>query len=156
LAREVFADPLALSKMDRVEDGEQRWQTVGMVGGTVILLVAHTVHDREGEEVIRIISARKASMSAEPMKKDKAAAKRKAELKALATLSDEAIDTRTIPEVTDWHGAVRGKFYRPVKKPISIRVDADVLAWFRSQGEKYQSRINEALREYMLQHHSRE
>jgi uncharacterized DUF497 family protein len=61
LAREVFADPLALSKMDRVEDGEQRWQTVGMVSGTVILLVAHTVHEREGEEVIRIISARKAT-----------------------------------------------------------------------------------------------
>lgn len=61
LAREVFADPLALSNMDRVENDEQRWQTVGMVNGTVILLVAHPVHDREGEEVIRIISARKAT-----------------------------------------------------------------------------------------------
>ena len=61
LAREVFADPLALSTMDRVENGEQRWQTVGMVGGTVILLVAHTVSEQEGEEVIRIISARKAT-----------------------------------------------------------------------------------------------
>ena len=94
-------------------------------------------------------------MSAEPMKKDKAAAKHKAELKALASLSDADIDTSDIPEVTDWRGAVRGKFYRPVKEPISIRVDADVLAWFRSQGEKYQSRINEALREYMYQHHRR-
>jgi uncharacterized protein (DUF4415 family) len=89
------------------------------------------------------------------MKTNRVAARRKAELKALAALSDEAIDTSDIPEVTDWHGAVRGKFYRPVKEPISIRIDADVLAWFRSQGEKYQSRINEALREYMLQHHSR-
>ena len=70
------------------------------------------------------------------MKKDKAAAKRKAELKALASLSDADIDTSDIPEVTDWRGAVRGKFYRPVKEPISIRIDADVLAWFRSQGEK--------------------
>lgn len=61
LAREVFADPLALSHMDRVEAGEQRWQTMGMVGGTVILLVAHTVHEQEEEEVIRIISARKAT-----------------------------------------------------------------------------------------------
>ena len=61
LAREVFADPLALSTMDRVEDGEQRWQTVGMVGGTVILLVAHTVSEQEEEEVLRIISARKAT-----------------------------------------------------------------------------------------------
>jgi uncharacterized DUF497 family protein len=61
LAREVFADPLALSHMDRVEEGEQRWQTMGMVGGMVILLVAHTVHEQEEEEVIRIISARKAT-----------------------------------------------------------------------------------------------
>ena len=90
------------------------------------------------------------------MKKNKTAAKRKAELKALAALADEDIDTSDIPEVTDWSGAVRGKFYRPIKKSISIRVDADILAWFRSQGEKYQSRINEALREYMLQHHRRE
>ena len=88
------------------------------------------------------------------MKKDRIAAKRKAELKALAALADEDIDTSDMPEVTDWRSAVRGKFYRPVKEPISIRIDADVLAWFRSQGEKYQSRINEALREYMLQHHS--
>lgn len=94
-------------------------------------------------------------MSAEPLKKDKAAARHKTELKALSALSDEDIDTSDIPEVTDWRGAVRGKFYRPVKEPISIRIDADVLAWFRSQGEKYQSRINEALREYMLQHHRR-
>ena len=89
------------------------------------------------------------------MKKDKAAAKRKTELKALSALSGEDIDTSDIPEVTDWRGAVRGKFYRPVKEPISIRIDADVLAWFRSQGEKYQSRINEALRECVRQHHSR-
>ncbi len=61
LAREVFADPLALSTIDRVGDGEQRWQTLGMVGGMVIVLVAHTVQEREGEEVIRIISARKAT-----------------------------------------------------------------------------------------------
>lgn len=89
------------------------------------------------------------------MKKDKTATKRKAELKALAALSEKDIDTSDIPEVTDWRGAVRGKFYRPVKEPISIRIDADVLAWFRSHGEKYQSRINEALREYMQRHYRR-
>ncbi|MBI3247323.1 MAG: hypothetical protein HYZ50_12535 [Deltaproteobacteria bacterium] len=55
------------------------------------------------------------------MKKDKAAAKHKGELKALVSLSDTDIDTSTIPEVTDWRGAVRGKFYRPLKEPISIR-----------------------------------
>ena len=59
LAREVFADPLALSHMDRVEEGEQRWQTLGMVGGTVILLVAHTVHEQEEEEVIILRQSRR-------------------------------------------------------------------------------------------------
>lgn len=95
-------------------------------------------------------------MSVEPTKKDKRAAKRKTELKTLAALADEDIDTSDIPEVIAWRAAVRGKFYRPVKKLINIRIDADVLAWFRSLGEKYQPRINEALREYMHQRHRHE
>jgi uncharacterized protein len=61
LAKQVFADPLALSRLDRAEDYEQRWQTLGLVGGTVILLVAHTVREEHDEEIIRIISARKAT-----------------------------------------------------------------------------------------------
>jgi uncharacterized DUF497 family protein len=55
----VFDDPLMLSIQDRVVAGEERWQTLGMVSGTV-LLVAHTYRDRAGEEAIRLISARKA------------------------------------------------------------------------------------------------
>ena len=60
LAARVFLDPLALSYQNRVENGEQRWQTLGMVDGLLLLLVAHTVRIAEGEETIRIISARKA------------------------------------------------------------------------------------------------
>ncbi|EGO93607.1 Putative inner membrane protein [Acidiphilium sp. PM] len=60
----AFADPLALTVQDRTEDGEQRWQTIGLVDGYCLLLVAHTVYedDSEGQpvEIIRIISARKA------------------------------------------------------------------------------------------------
>ena len=63
-ALRVFADPFALSEPERIEDGEQRWQTLGLVEGHVLLLVAHTLHDEaEGGqpvEVIRIISARPA------------------------------------------------------------------------------------------------
>lgn len=63
-ALRVFADPFALSEQDRVEGGEQRWQTLGMVEGRVLLLVAHTIRDEDeaGQpvEVIRIISARAA------------------------------------------------------------------------------------------------
>ena len=76
----------------------------------------------------------------------------KADLAVLETLPDEDIDTSDIPEATDWSDAVRGKFYRPVKKAISLRVDADIIAWFRSQGGRYQSRMNAALREYMHRH----
>lgn len=57
----VFADPFALTAQDRIEGGEYRWQTIGMVGGTVLLLVAHTCRDDDGTEVIRIISARRTS-----------------------------------------------------------------------------------------------
>jgi uncharacterized DUF497 family protein len=60
----VFADPFALTGQDRIEDGEHRWQTLGMVEGRLLLLVAHTIRedDEGGEaiEVIRIISAREA------------------------------------------------------------------------------------------------
>lgn len=55
---QVFLDPLHISRQDRIVEGEERWQTIGMVNGVLLLLVAYTVVDEE-EEVIRIISARK-------------------------------------------------------------------------------------------------
>jgi uncharacterized protein len=57
----VFHDPRAVSRLDRVEDGEERWQTLGLAGGITILFVAHTWQEEGGDEVIRIISARKAT-----------------------------------------------------------------------------------------------
>ncbi|WP_375612484.1 MULTISPECIES: BrnT family toxin [unclassified Bartonella] len=62
IAARVFADPFAMVKQDRIENGEYRWQTLGLVDGFLLLLVAHTVHDdKDGIEVIRIISARRAN-----------------------------------------------------------------------------------------------
>jgi uncharacterized DUF497 family protein len=55
----VFDDPLSVSEKNRIVNGEQRWQTVGMVGGCLLLLVAHTVRTDEGREILRIISARR-------------------------------------------------------------------------------------------------
>jgi uncharacterized protein (DUF4415 family) len=75
-----------------------------------------------------------------------------AELKSLAALPDSAIDTSDAPELPDWSGATRGAFYRPVKQQLTLRLDADVVAWFKSQtksNEGYQTRINRALREYV-------
>jgi uncharacterized DUF497 family protein len=57
----VFADPFALVEQDRAEDGELRWQTLGLAAGVVLLLVAHTVCCEAEDEIIRIISARRAT-----------------------------------------------------------------------------------------------
>lgn len=58
VATQVFEDPYALTRQDRIENGEYRWQTVGLVEGLLILLVAHTVREQKDDEIIRIISAR--------------------------------------------------------------------------------------------------
>jgi uncharacterized protein (DUF4415 family) len=71
------------------------------------------------------------------------------ELAALMRLRDEDIDTSDIPEVRDWSKAVVGKFYRPIKEPVTLRLDVDLLAWLKSEGPDYQTRINALLREVM-------
>lgn len=61
-AKLVFQDPLHITRQDRIENGEQRWQTVGAVGGLQLLLVAHSwLDENDGSEHIRIISARLAT-----------------------------------------------------------------------------------------------
>ena len=82
-----------------------------------------------------------------------------AALDAVRDLSDEQINLADpdCPPTTeaDWAGAVRGALFReakPFKQSLTVRLDADVLAWFRAGGEGYQTRINAALREYMTQH----
>ena len=75
------------------------------------------------------------------------------ELAALAKMSDADIDFSDIPATTheDWAGAVRGRFYRPVKQQLTVRIDADVLAWLKRDGDKgYQKRLNAILRDAML------
>lgn len=77
--------------------------------------------------------------------------KRKAELAKIANLSDKSIDFSDIAETTakDWSDAERGKFYKPIKQQLTVRVDADVVAWLKQQGKGYQSRLNNILREAM-------
>ena len=76
-----------------------------------------------------------------------------ARLLAVAALPDDQINLSDseAPETLDWSGAVRGRFYKPIKKLKSLRIDADVLAFFEAQGPGYQTRINNVLREAMLQ-----
>ncbi len=61
IARKIFDDPLVTYLFDRVVDGEERWHAVGTVSNLPVLVVVHTYRDANGEEVIRIISARQAS-----------------------------------------------------------------------------------------------
>ena len=77
---------------------------------------------------------------------------RRRELAAIAAIPDEQIDTSDIPELTDEQlsSAVRGEMYRPVKKPVTMRLDVDVIHWLKSQGPGYQTKANRLLRAEML------
>jgi uncharacterized protein (DUF4415 family) len=70
----------------------------------------------------------------------------------LAERPESEIDLTDAPEVSgdQWKHARRGEFYRPIKRQITARVDADVLEWLKGQGKGYQSRINAILRREML------
>ena len=75
-----------------------------------------------------------------------------AQIRALEALPDDRIDTTDAPEILDWSDARRGVFYRPVKQQITLRLDADVIAWFKAHargGRGYQTDINGALREHV-------
>lgn len=71
------------------------------------------------------------------------------QIRALKRMKDEDIDFSDIPEKMDWSEGVVGKFYRPIKRSLTIRIDADILAWLKGQGKGYQTRINRILREAM-------
>lgn len=75
--------------------------------------------------------------------------KQAAELAALAALPDEEIDTTDIPETDNWDAAAVGRFYRPVKQTVTIRLDADVVDWLKKEGKGYQTRVNKILRTAM-------
>jgi uncharacterized protein (DUF4415 family) len=79
--------------------------------------------------------------------------RQKKQLSALAATSDDEIDTSDIPELPPdaWKNAVRGRFYRPVKQAVSMRLDADVVAWLKKAGKGYQTRANRILRDRMLE-----
>ena len=82
-----------------------------------------------------------------------------AELQALDGLREDQINTTDIPEILDWSDARRGVFYRPVKQQITLRLDADVVAWFKAHvhhGRGYQTDINRALREHVERYETEE
>jgi uncharacterized protein (DUF4415 family) len=81
----------------------------------------------------------------------KVAKSRELEIRALKRMKDSEIDLTDIPEIRDWSKAMIGRFYRPIKKSLTIRLDADLLAWLKTDGKGYQTRINGILRDAMEQ-----
>jgi uncharacterized protein (DUF4415 family) len=79
----------------------------------------------------------------------KLAVARKREIAAIAAKTDATIDFSGMPEVLDWSGAEVGKFYRPTKRPVTIRLDDDVIDWLKSYGRGYQTKANMLLRHAM-------
>ena len=70
-------------------------------------------------------------------------------LKSLAERPDDEIDYSDIPEITDFSGFEVGKFYRPMKEAVTVRLDADVVHWLKREGKGYQTRLNAILRREM-------
>ena len=86
----------------------------------------------------------------------KITAEMRRELEALERLPDDRIDLIDIPEITDvdWKkGPIFvGLHYRPGKKSVTIRLDDDMLKWFKKQGKGWQTKMNWVLRLYFASH----
>ncbi len=75
---------------------------------------------------------------------------RKRDIRASAVKKDQHIDFSDAPPVLDWSAAAIGQFYRPAKKPVTMRLDSDVIAWLKTEGRGYQTKANWLLRHAML------
>jgi uncharacterized protein (DUF4415 family) len=82
---------------------------------------------------------------------------RRRQLQTLANIPDDRIDTSDIPELTaeQMSRAVRGQWYRPLKKPVTMRLDVDVIEWLKKDGAGYQTKANRLLRSEMLRTYGR-
>jgi uncharacterized protein (DUF4415 family) len=71
------------------------------------------------------------------------------DVRAIAAKRDKDIDFSDAAPVLDWSGAEMGRFYRPKKKPVTMRLDSDVIAWLKADGRGYQTKANWLLRQAM-------
>jgi uncharacterized protein (DUF4415 family) len=74
----------------------------------------------------------------------------KRDIRTIAAKRDGDIDFSDAPPVLDWSGAEVGKFYRPVKRPVTMRLDSDIIDWLKADGRGYQTKANWLLRHAML------
>jgi uncharacterized DUF497 family protein len=158
-ATQIF-DGSTLERTDSRRDyGERRVIALGKAQGIALAVVYTDRAESNGEVNRRIISARKSNhREREPYKKatnaSSEAVRGRADLARLRRVSEREIKATSPPELADlpddfWDDAT---VVEPsAKQPISLRVDTDVLRWFKTQGPRYQSRINAVLRSYMTQ-----
>jgi uncharacterized protein (DUF4415 family) len=171
----IFDDPHHLTRQDREVDGEPRWQTIGVVHGIHVpgrsysrrsSLIQSSLIQSTSTTKRSALSQHEKQLAAKGAYMRKASRitkvkgspgrgltpRQKRELAALAALPDDQIDTSDIPEPppSAWKDAVRGRFYRPVKQAVSMRLDADVVAWLKKRGKGYQTRVNGILRQTMM------
>ncbi len=89
------------------------------------------------------------------MSKKELSPEQREQLARVAALPDDQIDTADIPEAPaeNWVYARRSNLYRPLKQPVTIRLDLDVLTWFKERfaGGRYQTEINRVLRRYVIE-----
>ena len=116
---------------------------------------AHMARWSSGEQCASLVLGRPQDLKGERMKEKKPGYtdQQKTELDALAALPEDEIQKDDIPEVLNWSSARRGVFYRPVKKQITLRLDADIIDWFKTRAQDrrgYQTDINTALRQHVL------
>ena len=74
------------------------------------------------------------------------------QVRNLEATPDDQIDSTDAPEILDWSDAKRGVFYRPIKQQVTLRLDADIIAWFKARapnGRGYQTEINRVLRDHV-------
>ena len=151
----VFGDPYAVTMRDLVHgEEEDRYITLGEIGPGAVLFVVHTSFADGDEEVMRLISP-----GPQPARREEAMKKliknRKRQIASIAVKKDADIDLSEMPEVLDWSGAEIGKFYRPSKQPVTMRLDTDIVGWLKSYGRGYQTRVNILLRHAMMDSFSR-
>jgi uncharacterized protein (DUF4415 family) len=126
------------------------------VGAVALLVVVHVYPDLNDDQRVRIVSARKASTrERKTMSNSELSPEQRARLEKLAQMDDGDIDFSDIPELTDEQlsRAFRPGLGRPIKQPVTIRLDTDIVNWFKQHaGDKpYQTEINRVLRQHVTQ-----
>jgi uncharacterized protein (DUF4415 family) len=138
---------------DRIEDGEPRWHAICVVGPVVLLLILHANPDLQDEDRIRTGARKATRREGSSMRKGLSRAQLN-QLAKIPALPDDQTDTVDVPEapVENSVQARRGDFYRPVKRSVTIRLDADTIAWFKQHAPngRYQTEINRILRQYVI------